>query len=69
MKQVEFIEVRSKLNGFGFGKGTEYIFDGVTDIIKNMIEQGWEYKGYVPIETRGTGEVSAISLIFEKDSR
>lgn len=57
MKKVEFVELRSELCGFGLGKGTRYTFDGVENIIKERIENGWDYCGYVPLETRGTGDI------------
>ena len=57
MKKVEFVELRSELSGFGLGKGTRYTFDGVENIIKERIENGWDYCGYVPLETRGTGDI------------
>lgn len=67
MKKVEFVELRSELSGFGLGKGTRYTFDGVENIIKERIENGWDYCGYVPLETRGTGDIEVMSLIFQKD--
>lgn len=67
MKKVEFVRVKSGLSGYGFGKGTRYSFDGVEDTIKQYIEDGWEYCGYVPVETRGTGDIETISLVFQKE--
>lgn len=67
MKKVEFVRIKSELSGYGFGKGTKYSFDGVENIIKNRIENGWEYCGYVPLETRGTGDIEKMSLVFQKD--
>lgn len=48
MKKVEFVRVKSELCGYGFGKGSKYGFDGVEDIIRERILQGWTYCGYVP---------------------
>lgn len=67
MKKIDFIEVKSSLTGYGFGKGTKYRFDGIEEIIKKKIADGWEYSGYVPLETRGTGDMETITLIFQKN--
>ncbi|MFQ9923723.1 MAG: DUF4177 domain-containing protein [Beduini sp.] len=67
MKQVKFIEVKSELSGYGLGKGTRYTFEGLEKVIYEMIMKGWDYKGYVPKETRGTGDIEKMSLIFQKD--
>ena len=45
----------------------KYGFDRVEEIIKERIENGWDYCGYVPIETRGTGDIETMSLIFQKN--
>ena len=67
MKKVEFVRIKSELIGYGLGKGTKYGFDRVEEIIKERIENGWDYCGYVPIETRGTGDIETMSLVFRKD--
>lgn len=67
MKKVEFVRIKSELIGYGLGKGTKYGFGRVEEIIKERIENGWDYCGYVPIETRGTGDIETMSLIFQKD--
>jgi len=67
MRKVEFVRIKSELIGYGLGKGTKYGFDSVEDIIKERIENGWDYCGYVPIETRGTGDIETMSLVFQKD--
>ena len=67
MKKVEFVRVKSELCGYGFGKGSKYGFDRVEDIIRAWAENGWSYCGYVPIETRGTGDIETMSLVFEKE--
>ena len=67
MKKVEFVSFKSELSGYGLGKGSKYTFSGVENIIKDRIENGWEYLGYVPLETRGTGDIETMSLIFQKD--
>ena len=66
MKKVEFVRLKSELCGYGLGKGTKYSFEGVEKVIKERIENGWEYCGFVPFETRGTGDIEIMSLIFQK---
>ena len=61
------IAFKSELIGYGLGKGTKYGFDRVEEIIKERIENGWDYCGYVPIETRGTGDIETMSLVFQKN--
>lgn len=67
MKKVEFVRLKSELYGYGFGKGAKYGFEGVEEIIRERIESGWNYCGYVPLETRGTGDIETMSLIFQKE--
>lgn len=68
IKKVEFVRLKSTLKGFGVGKGVKYVFDDFRDIIKEKIEQGWDYNGYIPVEQRGTGDVEQIDLIFTKEN-
>lgn len=67
MKRVEFVQLTSEMYGYGFGKGLKNSFVGIEETIKERIETGWEYCGYVPIVTRGTGDIETLSLIFQKD--
>ena len=67
MKKVEFVRVKSELCGYGLGKGTKYSFDGAEEIIEQRIQDGWSFEGYIPLETRGTGDIETMSLIFLKD--
>lgn len=67
MKQVEFVRLKSEISGFGLGKGARYSFEGAEAIIRERIESGWSFAGYIPIETRGTGDIETMSLIFQKD--
>lgn len=67
MKKVKFVRVKSELCGYSFGKGTKYSFDGIEGIIEEHLKNDWSFEGYVPIETRGTGDIETISLIFQKD--
>ena len=67
MKKVEFVRVKSELSGYGFGKGMKYCFTGIENIIKDRLMDGWSFEGYVPVETRGIGDIETLSLIFQKD--
>ena len=67
MKKVELVKLKSELDGYGPFKGSVYTFRGVEDIIKERIENGWEYLGYIPVQTRATGDIETMSLIFQKD--
>ncbi len=69
MKKVKFIEIESELCGWGGFKGTKYVFPDINKTIEKMIKKGWEYCGYVPNTTRGTGEIEKLSLIFQKDEK
>lgn len=67
MKKVEFVRIFSEICGYGLGKGTRYSFASAEEIIKERLENGWSFEGYVPIEIRATGEMETISLIFQKE--
>lgn len=67
MKRVEFVRVKSKFSGGGLVKGAKYSFTEVEEIIKKRIEAGWDYCGFVPVETRATGDIETMSLIFQKE--
>lgn len=67
MRKVEFVRIKSETNGFAFVKGITNTFNGVEETIKERIENGWEFGGYVPLTTRGTGEIETMTLVFQKD--
>lgn len=67
MKKVEFVRVKSELCGFGLGKGTRNRFEKAEEIVKERMESGWTFVGYLPMETRGAGELETISLIFQRE--
>ncbi len=67
MKKIEFVKVRSEVCGYGLGKGSRYSFKKAEEIIKEYIENDWSFAGYIPIETRGTGDIETMSLIFQKE--
>ncbi len=66
-KQIEFVRIKSSLKGFGIGNGVKYRFEETREIIKTKAEEGFSYKGYVPIEQRGMGDTTIIDLVFEKE--
>ena len=66
VKQVMFARISAEMNGYGM-KGGRYSFTRAEEIIQEKIEKGWSYKGFLPLNIRGTGEIETISLIFEKD--
>lgn len=67
MKKIKFIEIKSEICWYGGFKGTKYRFPEINETIEDMINKGWEYCGYVPNETRGTGDIEKLSLIFQKE--
>ncbi len=67
MKKVKFIEIKSELCGWGGFKGSKYIFPNINETIEEMIKKDWDYCGYVPNETRATGDIETLSLIFQKE--
>lgn len=67
MKQVEFEHVSVEVTGYGLGKGVKNEFFGAEDIIEKRIKSGWDYQGYLPLTTRGTGEIETMSLVFVKE--
>lgn len=68
MKKVEFVRITSDLCGYGLGKGTRYRFCDVEETIQAYIENGWDFGGYVPVETRGTGDIETMSLVFVREA-
>ena len=69
MKKVKFIEIKSELCGWGGFKGSKYVFPNINETIEKMIKKGREYCGYVPNETRATGDIETLSLIFQKEDQ
>ena len=68
MKKVEFVRIKSELSGYGPVKGKKYTFEGVEEAIRVRLEDGWDFCGYIPLDTRGVGDVETISLIFQRDA-
>ena len=48
-------------------KGKKYTFEGAEEAIRARLEDGWDFCGYIPLDTRGVGDVETISLIFQRD--
>ena len=67
MENIIFVIVESKLKGFGVGKGVKHVFDNIEEIINEKLEDGYTYLGYVPVEFRGTGDMTKMKLIFKKE--
>lgn len=66
MKQVKFVSISSEPSGYGF-KGIRNTFPDIEETIAQYIENGWDYVGFVPTETRSNGEIETLSLIFQKE--
>lgn len=67
MKKVEFVDIKSKLSGWGGIKGNKYTFPDIKEIIKNKIKESYSYRGYVPNTIRADGEMDKLTLIFESE--
>ena len=67
MKQVEFEQIKSVPVGYGMGKGMRYRFEEAELIIRRRIQAGWEFEGFVPLETRATGDVETYALVFVQE--
>ncbi|MBQ3090948.1 MAG: DUF4177 domain-containing protein [Clostridia bacterium] len=68
MRKVEFVHVKSAVSGYGLGKGIKYSFiPEAEEIVRERLEQDWEYGGYLPVQMRGDGEMEEISLIFYRN--
>lgn len=68
MIKVEFVRVKSSFVGRRFGnRGSVEEFENVEPIIKERIENGWKFNGYIPVVQRADGVIDEISLIFQKD--
>ena len=67
MKKVEFVRIKSELIGYGLGKGTKYGFDRVEEIIKERIENGWDYCGYVPTKISDVINVKVVKEVETSD--
>ncbi len=68
MKCVEFEHVSAEVTGYGLGKGLKNEFAGAEELIEKRIREGWDYQGYLPLTTRGTGEIETMSLVFVKEN-
>lgn len=69
MKKVKFITIKSELCDWDPFKGKKYIFTGINETIEKMINDGWEYCGFVPNETRGIGDIEKLSLVFQREEQ
>ncbi|MDE5888888.1 MAG: DUF4177 domain-containing protein [Bacilli bacterium] len=67
MKKVKFIEIKAESSGLSLGRGRKFRFPNVNKKIETMIKDGWEFCGYVPVETAIASNLEKISLIFQKE--
>lgn len=67
MKEVKFVRATSEMCGYSLGKGSKYSFNTVENTIREYMQDGWEYNGFAPLTTRGTGDMETITLIFQRE--
>ena len=61
MKNIKTIRFEAK-NHFA-----SVTFDGIEEVIEDMVKRGYTYKGYVPYKLVGYGCLKEIVIIFEQD--
>ena len=66
MYRYEYERLSIDFSGWGPLGGNEYRSEMHRQIIDRRAKQGWRYVGYIPAAQRGTGHVSEIDLVFEK---
>lgn len=44
-----------------------FLTDDFRPVIERRAQEGWRYVGYIPAEQMGTGVISELDLIFEKE--
>ena len=66
MYTYEYERINSNYS-FGFA-GTEVRVTGYQEVIDRRAKEGWRYVGFLPAgQLRGSGFISAMDLIFEKE--
>lgn len=60
MYRYKFIELEAKT-------GLSFYFEGYEDIIEENAADGWRFVTSIPTKTQGTGLLSTLSLVFEKN--
>ncbi|ONI40212.1 hypothetical protein AN639_12410 [Candidatus Epulonipiscium fishelsonii] len=66
MKKVDFVRVKAQRE-FVLRKGRIDNFNGAEKIIRDRIENGWEFAGYVPLQFINETQLDTITLVFQKD--
>lgn len=61
--------LRCEFTNWGLGAGNVYEIQEYREIIDRRGSQGWRYAGFIPSKQRGTGHISEIVLIFEKEEQ
>lgn len=67
MKKVKFIEIKSESNGWSPVRGRKFTFPNIDKKVEAMLKDGWNYCGFVPMETSAVSSIEKISLIFQKE--
>lgn len=68
MTKIVFKRVEADANGFKIIGGLNTSFEECEKIIIEQSEQGYSYKGFIPIEQLADGRITKIDLVFEKES-
>lgn len=50
------------------GRGRKFTFPNINKKIETMLKDGWDFCGYVPVETSIASNIEKISLIFQKET-
>ena len=64
----EYETVNCTLGGWGVLGGNVIGTENYRAVIDRRAAEGWRYAGFVPTEQRGTGHISKLDLIFEKEA-
>lgn len=53
--------------GWGPLSGNIYLTEEHQETINKMAEKGYRYVGFIPVKQRGSGFISVMDLVFEKE--
>ena len=67
MYKYVYEKVSCDFGGFGMFDGKVIETDDYQTIIDTKAKEGYRYVGWVPTKQRGTGHISEIDLVFEKE--
>lgn len=65
--RYEYERVNMEFSAWGPIGGNEYRGTDHQEIIRLRAKQGWRYVGWIPAVQRGTGVISELDLVFEKE--